>query len=364
VVKDSFTPSAIEGHPVRHRDREDGEITSASEDDSRSLGLARLGLWKRKLESRLLSLQSNPYIFQVSEFGSEGGAAARAQGGIEWKAIQQLAILQIIVLAVRALIWRVSEAFRTSPAVVPAILTAALSGAAIAVFDSARDSLQNCRAISFNIGVARWILFECKLTGNEALGLWCMLVEFALQSMFENWGLHGPCWCRTLAVAGHALLEAGFVLGVSSWFCEDLNVKRKSHFSDVAWFCLIVGGWAATTWAAATWWQQATDATHPGEDTDDSLSACPASFGTAVPLPVAASIFVHAAHIWASRRAGSPVLLSISAILAAISTAGSCILNCGFDLVVTTGFAWLPILYASFCIVIGWVLWHELIEPL
>jgi len=396
----------------RPRDREDGEITSASDSDS-SYGIRSWG--QRPVRPPPTALNSQPRgasalpVLAASggrggstipqagrslhggflQHGGSGkepqtvtGAATKREeqgftalfGGPQLRSSKQLAAVLIATFLVRAMLLKVTSATAAGETLVPAMLTAVLAAGALAGARSSLDGLDvermmettttpaslRHRGVTLRIGGPHWTLWKFELTLEEAFGLSCTLAQLALLFLFESWGMHGPRALRWAAVAGHAVLVVTFTVVAHEWFTRNVSQSQPGEAVGVVWLCIVMGNWATTSWAAATWWRDATAAT--SEEEEMALALLP------VRVPVLALACVQLANFWMARHAQQPELLSACVVLAGISMAGCC--HChgvgplAAQAPTLTTAPWSPAIYVTFCAMSAWVLWQELFRSL
>mmetsp|Transcript_23903 Transcript_23903/g.60371 ORF Transcript_23903/g.60371 Transcript_23903/m.60371 type:complete len:870 (-) Transcript_23903:69-2678(-) len=389
--------SAFRGRP--RGEREDGEITSASDSDSTrswdfhrqkscsAVFLSRKTSPVRERGSRDESLSRGHSRGGAGDDGMEGACndgTTQGLGGLfgdpQRRAAQQLVTLIVGVLLARAMLFYVFEALAAGPIVVPALLSAILTGSTLLSWRTAQQALKvgqtmetetnwGHRSVSLRIGGPTWTLWSFDFTLEEAFGLTCVLGYMAIFCFFENWGLYGPRSCRTLAVVGHASSAAVLTVSAQAFLAQ--NVRSPETPGDavgIVWLCLAAGNWATTSWAAMTWWRTAAAgaaaaaAAAAAADARDPSDVATEGF---TQTPVLALAGVQLVNFWMARRAQQPVLLSACVVLAGVSMAWSCYLN--QDSMASTSMAlapWTPAIYLSFCAMSAWVLWQELIRSL
>jgi hypothetical protein len=287
-------------------------------------------------------------------------------------------------------------------AAVSALVAAVLSSCAIATWRLAQQSLEletqrlmdTADAVSNPQGVFAAaltkvghslrlggpVLPRITLTIEESMCLTVSLVQLALLFFFENWGSHGPQLCRVVAIAGHVCVALGFLFASHYWlpisrapssFRDKEAVAGASGNCNAFWFCLSLGHWVTTSWAAGTWWQFAASSAARRQMVRAALEAAPAvglaeaDAIDAVPqgsfflfVPIGASVVMHAANIWSASRARQPLLLFLCVILSGISVTVLCVWRA--DVAVP----WRAGIMPLFCVASAWIVWQEMVRSL
>mmetsp|Transcript_7842 Transcript_7842/g.28663 ORF Transcript_7842/g.28663 Transcript_7842/m.28663 type:complete len:526 (+) Transcript_7842:2205-3782(+) len=373
-------------------DREDGEITSASESDS-----TRSWDFRNMRPSSLLSppgagsawRQMSPTFRSPTPLArgvrdrddgrtpasndqqkrpEDPGGLLTLLGEAQLRAARQLAALLLVVVLVRVIVCRSIAACGLGPALAPSLLAGLHTGAVGLAYRASVQALSvgqmmetetnwGHRSVSLRIGGPRCTLCTFEFTLEEAFGCTCVLAQLTFFFFFENWGLYGPQACRWAAVVGHAGCAGIFTFAAHSMLARHVYTAPGSDAVGVLWLCLAVGNWSTTSWAALTWWHAAAASSSAAGDGEPWMP---------VRVPVLALAGVQLVNFWLARRAQQPVLLSVCVILAGISMACSCYAGQGEPGSVEAAAAgpWTPAVYFSFCAMSVWVLWQELLRSL
>jgi hypothetical protein len=231
------------------------------------------------------------------------------------------------------------------------------------------------------------------ITLNPSIEDWlCLAVALAQLSLlffFENWGLQGPQSFRWAAIGGHCSASLALLAGARLWLLVEPPSPAQSGQESTGavcssprgggalWLCLTLGHWICITWAGATWWHSAAQATARAAAAAAAAADAPAVGGPLEPdsaallqasnvmhIPLVAFAIVHVANVLNARRAREPVLLFVCVVLSGISMGASCCFYCS-----TPGVTWLVArsrasILPIFCATSAWVLWQQLVQSL
>lgn len=321
------------------REREEGEIFSASESEAGSRWPSQemrlrsspgVPPQKQGVESRLLE--------EVPGTGGPLNFSSPVTSGLQWQYLLKLFACLAMVCSLRCLLRRcLAEGLSE---VATSILAALITGGGLTLWRWAeqtverQDQLETSKSLSsFKHGLVcvHWELAgrDWQLSTEEAFGLACLLGEIAPVFIFENWGLHGSARYRWMAVVAHVASSLGLVV----------LVRRKLVIQvSEAWMGLAAGNWVASTWAAYTWWPAAGDQAR---------------------LPVLALATVQLVNFWLAQNSGQPLLLASCIALGGLSMAGVCLMpvavapNQGPSPLLAPG------IYLGFCVVSALLLFQE-----
>eukprot|EP00927_Polykrikos_kofoidii_P086019 TRINITY_DN9517_c0_g1_i4.p1 TRINITY_DN9517_c0_g1~~TRINITY_DN9517_c0_g1_i4.p1 ORF type:complete len:882 (-),score=145.25 TRINITY_DN9517_c0_g1_i4:159-2804(-) len=260
-------------------------------------------------------------------------------------------------------------------------------------------------AIAFRIGVRHCQLCVVEINVDEAFGVACFILQLALMCFCESWAVYSSLRRRTAMVVIHVAATVMFPTCAHGYFTQLLHwralggqrVAGGSHSSSISscravsetpraandatastvLVCIVLGGWATTSWASMTWWQgPASSLCSASTVVNDELSSTSLWSGTFSRhlhghLPVLASALVLLANVRVAGKARQPAFLPLCAALASISVA-CCCYRCRHDVlaadVVAPGRAllapWTPSIYVAFCFVGAWVVLHDFFESL
>lgn len=412
-ARQSVAASRTAGHVSKRCEREDGEITSASEDDSRSIGA-----WSRPNTPRPHSkhIQTRPYSTKaVGGSGtlaelvrreetpqrkldeampgtapeprdvSQGGERASSQCRSLSRAMRQLVVLIGGVLLIRFVLISVICAAGWGEKELPCGLAAILAAAAFGGFSLAQQGLDTrkmmetsrldwrCRAVSLRLGTSRREMYTLYFTLEEAFGLSVVLSQLSLFCFFESWGLHGPQSFRRAAVLGHALFAVLLTLSVHRWLTKSLELRPDGCSEGVLWFLVAIGNWTTSSCAAVSWWWRATVSCKEVEALEEGFAE--GESATASSVSAIALLVVQAVNFWLLRSESEPALLCAFVALAGLSLAFCCYAGTGIcadqasaltgaTLMLARPAPWTAAIYGAFCVVSAWILWTELIRSL
>lgn len=279
---------------VRKREREEGEIFSASESEAGS----RWPSQEMRLGSGLSPWKQGP-TGEASRLVEEPSGTGLSPGLDNGPYLLKLLACLAVVGLLRSLLRRF---FLTSSEVVTSMTAAVVTGGGLTLWRWAEQTVERQNQLEtsrscFKHGLVCFhgslLGHEVELITEEAFGLACFLGELAPVFVFENWGLHGSARYRWLAV----LFHVAFCLGIV------VLVKRKLAIQvPEVWVGLAAGNWVASTWAASTWWPST------GETR----------------LPVLALATVQLINFWLAQSSGNSHLLALCVALGGLSMAGVC----------------------------------------
>lgn len=283
----------------RKREREEGEIVSASESEAGS-----------RWPSQEMRFGSGASWSEESK-PRRGTEPAREEK--DWtSAVEKWYLLKIsaclgIICLLRSLLRRM---MRSHAEVATSILAAALTGAGLTLWCWAEQTvLQQNQFETSKIWKHGLVCIHCRLLGRdidltaeEALGIACLLAEIAPVFFFENWGLYGRVRQRWVAVVAHVASSLAISILVRRKMSLVQGCKSSMQVPE-AWVGLAAGNWVASTWAALTWWPVAADQ---------------------VSLPVLALASVQLINFWLAQGSAQPHLLAACVALGGLSMAGVC----------------------------------------
>lgn len=314
------------------RDREEGEVTSASASDMMSDGeissssslpmrrtpRVRLGAAtpssKNSATPSRRGLAAGSVEYHASPVTARSNAEALTQS---WVSVGSGSIAGLRVALGQLLFLAIAFGFRSAlvavlgvdyAAAASAFLTATLSSGAFAAWRSAQRcmELETQRVMDtvdmssdpkglLSVVLGRASDLGVRFGGRffpRVLITWsiedslCLAVTFAqlaLLFFFENWGLQGPRAYRWVAVAGHAAGSLVLLLAASIWILPRRSSEpQKSTLGweggsgSALWLSLTLGQWACTSLAAATWWHSAAVAAAEAAAAAAALSNAPA----------------------------------------------------------------------------------------
>jgi len=284
--------------------------------------------------------------------------------GLPIKFLVKLALILILVVFLRLTLDFMTQTMGLGSALAPAALTALISGCFMALWRAAEKEVSTHSMLETSrkgwapgaVGVCLggpWLQrlgLVPDLTVEEAYGLATALAQLAPVFLFENWGLHGPVKYRWVAVLAHAVAAIAVTVVTQHQLQPLFGVDAAESSKTTPQVNEVWLGLAASNWAACSWaassWWR--------------VAAVPQAR-----LPALALASTQMGNFWLAQRTRQPHLLAACVALGGLSMACCCGSSADVvsdDATSTASVLLTPAIYIAFWAVSAWMLFAELLS--